>query len=1145
MARLQTTAGQLMVNDVLPQDMRDYGRVLNKKSLNALLRDLALKHPEKYREVSQGLSQIGWQASYTTGGQSFGLQHLQASPVAAKRRSQLRLALASLYDDDSLSDEEREQKILRLVGKVSEKQEKEIFEEQDAKDNPLAEQVQAGSRGNKMNLASLLGSDLLYTDHRGRVIPFPVLKSYSQGLSPAEYWAGAYGARKGVIDVKMATRDAGFLSKQLNQIVHRGLITDTDEKVQKPGGPIRGFPVDTDDVDNEGASLAHAVGGYERNQTLTPKVLEDLLQRGFKRILVRSPAVGGPADGGVYARDAGVREFGRLPVRGENISLGAAQALSEPLTQAQLASKHSGGVATASASRAISGFDYINQMIQAPKIFKGGAAHAEVDGTVQSVEKAPAGGHYVTVGGEQHYVGEGYAVTVKPGEHIEAGDVISEGSPNPAVIVKHKGIGEGRRYFVKAFRDAYREAGLPSHRRNIELLSRGLINHVRMTDEAGDFNPDDIVSYAQLEHNWKPRPNTRQLKPSAAIGQHLERPVLHYSIGTRIRPRVARELEEFGVAQVDVHENPPPFEAEMIRGMTNLQHDPDWLTRMYGSGLQKSLLSATHRGAASDPLGTSFVPGLAQSAGFGQVGKVVTPKRAAANDRLEGLRDRVKSNKKTQKCSVQSLKDRIQSTREMKAQTAADAARYAAAFEHLARARERQVIERNRWLTEQAEAEAARPWYQNIGSQDIWSSVIPAGKVPGAVAATPNLYRALFAGEVGAGVGGAMLPDGTIQGSTLGLTPGQQPLIPVPESQRPKGRYLGTGEIGLGGNGSVQGTAYAPSVERISGRNLDELLLPDPGEEWKFPEGMSEEAQTEFLQEIGARDWRPAWHNMRNLIRMPLGLGAEETYEYTPREIVDRYNANIRAGQTPWSPSVARIMAMQFPEEMEEAVAQQRFYGEGVDPLPAAERPPEVQPSPYQYTPPPSPGGTSRQQSPGTAARTEPLYDQQPAPYDPSQGPQMDTLGGSTPQQTQPEQLPAPQRDAPVPSQPTAPPVQPRREMGAPTPQYTPGQGLMPLYQAAPQQVGQFLQSTGPLAPLGMAALADFNAFKTLTTPGTQSSSQLRATPPVAQNVGPRPATALPPAPSPAPAPAAPPAPPVPAKPPTPPKPPTPAAPKM
>lgn len=623
MPLLRTTPGQLLVNSVLPPELVDYNRVLDKKGLKDLLYRVATEHPERYREVSHALSQIGWKAAQRTGGYSFGLESLRKSRAGAKFLSTAKQQIDRVLSNERLSDQQRDEAIVRILGGLSGKLQDAVLEESLAENNPLARQVMSGSRGNKMNLSSLRGSDLLYVDHRDRAIPFPIYSAYGHGLIPSEYWASTYGARKGVVDVKTAVRDAGSLGKQLVQIVHRQLVTDQDAEDAPP--TLRGYPVDTDDQDNEGALLAYPAGGYERNTVLTPKVLSHLRQQGIKRLLVRSPIAAGSPDGGLYARDVGVREFGRLPARGENVSVAAVQALNEPLSQGALSSKHSGGVAGAHASKAVGGFDVVNQLVQAPKVFKGGAAHAEADGLVTGVEPAPAGGQYVYVDGQRHYVHQGFDLLVKRGDRVEAGDVISEGLPNPALIVKHKGVGDGRRYFVEAFRKALADANMQANRRNIELLARGLINHVQLTEESDDGVPDDVVPYHQIEHNYEPRPGFRVLKPKDAVGKYLERPYLHHSIGAKIRPRMLEEFEQFGVRSVDVHDEPPPFEPVMVRGMANLQHDPDWLTRLYGSGLKRSLLQSVHRGGSSDPRGTSFVPGLAQAHGFGEVGKVVTP----------------------------------------------------------------------------------------------------------------------------------------------------------------------------------------------------------------------------------------------------------------------------------------------------------------------------------------------------------------------------------------------------------------------------------------------------------------------------------------------------------------------------------------
>ena len=229
---------------------------------------------------------------------------------------------------------------------------------------------------------------------------------------------------------------------------------------------------------------------------------------------------------------------------------------------------------------------------------------------------------FLNINGIDHYIAPGSSPTVKIGDMVEAGDVLSSGVPNPAQFTKHKGIGEGRRQFVSSFKSAMKDAGMNGHRRNVEVMSKGLINHVMMSDEYKQFAPDEVVPYDSVEHDWEPRDDSRVVKPSQAIGSYLEKPVLHYTIGTPIKASVASNLDKFGVKDVTIHKNPPPFAPHFVRGMENLQHDPDWMTRMLGSNLKKSTLKAVHSGAVSDEKGTSYVPSLAKAVDFGRKGAV-------------------------------------------------------------------------------------------------------------------------------------------------------------------------------------------------------------------------------------------------------------------------------------------------------------------------------------------------------------------------------------------------------------------------------------------------------------------------------------------------------------------------------------------
>ena len=65
--------------------------------------------------------------------------------------------------------------------------------------------------------------------------------------------------------------------------------------------------------------------------------------------------------------------------------------------------------------------------------------------------------------------------------------------------------------------------------------------------------PDDVLEYDSLVRGYEPRYGFRMATPKQARGWYLERPVLHYSIGTRVTPRVSKVLEDHGIKQVVAH----------------------------------------------------------------------------------------------------------------------------------------------------------------------------------------------------------------------------------------------------------------------------------------------------------------------------------------------------------------------------------------------------------------------------------------------------------------------------------------------------------------------------------------------------------------------------------------------------------------
>jgi len=618
---IRTTAGQLKANMALPADLRDYTRVLDKKGLETLLREVAQRHPDQYVDVSKKLSDIGRFHAQSTGGYSFDLEHMRKSPTAQRIQAKLDTQIQRVLHA-GLSPETRKKKIIELTSAAQQQQNSEVYDEGIAAKNPLAMQIHSGARGNKANYNSLVGGDLQYNDNQDNPLLLPVYRSYSQGLSYPEYHASLFGARKGVVDVKLGVANAGYYNKLLNQVSHRNVVVDTDvsdddEHVKDRKQYLRGLPVDVSDKGSVGALLARDTGPFKANTVITQKILDSLDRGGHKKLVVRSPIARSSPDGGVYAYDVGLDENGHLVQRGDMPGMTTSQGVSEPVTQMGLNSKHTGGVA---GQVAVSGFKSFEQMAQIPSTFQGGAAHAVADGTVQRIQKAPAGGSYVWVGSNRHYVAPEQAATVKVGDSVEAGDTLSNGIPNPEKITMHKGIGEGRRYWTNTMMDLAKSQNMRADRRNLELISRGLINHVRLNDFVGDYIPDDVVPYHMIEAAYEPREGGQRLHPKKAIGKYLESPILHHTIGVKVTPKMAKEMDDLKLDEVHVHDQPPPFNFEMVRASDNLLHDPDPITRMYGSNLSKGLLASVHRGAVSDRTGTSFVPSLAHAADFGREG---------------------------------------------------------------------------------------------------------------------------------------------------------------------------------------------------------------------------------------------------------------------------------------------------------------------------------------------------------------------------------------------------------------------------------------------------------------------------------------------------------------------------------------------
>ena len=88
-------------------------------------------------------------------------------------------------------------------------------------------------------------------------------------------------------------------------------------------------------------------------------------------------------------------------------------------------------------------------------------------------------------------------MTVFEGEHVEKGEVVSDGADNPHDILRLKGVNELANYIVKEIQDVYRLQGVGINDKHIEVIVCQMLRKVEVSDP-GD---SDMIKGEQVEYN--------------------------------------------------------------------------------------------------------------------------------------------------------------------------------------------------------------------------------------------------------------------------------------------------------------------------------------------------------------------------------------------------------------------------------------------------------------------------------------------------------------------------------------------------------------------------------------------------------------------------------------------------------------------
>lgn len=367
--RIETTAGRLIINSILPQFSQNaipqsmWNRVMKKKDIANLV-DYVYKTGGL--EVTAGfldrLKNLGFRYA-TKAGVSISIADIIIPQTkydyVNEAKKQVR-EIQNQYGSGLLTDSERYNKIVDIWTETNNKVAKEMMKliENDKKGfNSIYMMADSGARGSAAQIRQLAGMRGLMAKPDGSIIETPILSNFREGLNVSEYFISTHGARKGLADTALKTANAGYLTRKLIDVsqnvkvaledcgTHEGIevseITDNGELIESLEERIVGRVISADVVDPISGEILFSEG------TLLDEVrAKVIVDAGIKAVSIRTPITCKAAKG-VCSKCYGINlGEGKLVKPGEAVGIVSAQSIGEPGTQLTLRTFHIGGTAS-------------------------------------------------------------------------------------------------------------------------------------------------------------------------------------------------------------------------------------------------------------------------------------------------------------------------------------------------------------------------------------------------------------------------------------------------------------------------------------------------------------------------------------------------------------------------------------------------------------------------------------------------------------------------------------------------------------------------------------------------------------------------------------------------------------------------------
>ncbi|MGD8978874.1 MAG: DNA-directed RNA polymerase subunit beta' [candidate division WOR-3 bacterium] len=364
---IETTPGRVILNELLPVEMRFKNVEVNKKVLAGIVDESLDKFgTDKTIDVLDKLKRFGFELA-TRSGLTIGIDDMLSLKTKDKiwsKGSKEVMDINKAHQVGLISETERYNKVIDTWTRVSMDIEEGLVDELE-KDrggfNPLFMMVNSGARGSRNQACQICGLRGLMSKPQRKVtsvqiIETPIKSSCKDGLSVLEYFISTHGARKGLADTALKTADAGYLTRRLVDVAQNVTITMNDcgtimgqeisalkegEKIVEPLSERIVGRVALVDVIDPLSNETLVEGGTEISNQVSMKIEKS----GIESVKVRS-ILTCEAPVGLCAKCYGRNlATGRMVEIGEAVGVLAAQCIGEPGTQLTLRTFHTGGVA--------------------------------------------------------------------------------------------------------------------------------------------------------------------------------------------------------------------------------------------------------------------------------------------------------------------------------------------------------------------------------------------------------------------------------------------------------------------------------------------------------------------------------------------------------------------------------------------------------------------------------------------------------------------------------------------------------------------------------------------------------------------------------------------------------------------------------